>query len=53
MRARSRIETERPVLSEPTPEDAAAVFERHASDSDVTVYLDWPRRRTLTDAKAA
>ena len=40
MRAPSRAETERLVLSEPQSDDAAAVFERCASDPDMTTHVD-------------
>jgi ribosomal-protein-alanine N-acetyltransferase len=33
----------------PAPSDAEAIFERYASDPDVTRYLGWPRHRSLED----
>lgn len=47
-----RIETARLVLRRPRPDDASAVFERYASDPDVTRFLSWPRHRTEADTRA-
>lgn len=32
--------------------DAAAIFERYASDSEVTRYLGWPRHQSIRDTEA-
>ncbi|MFO7692903.1 MAG: GNAT family protein [Vicinamibacterales bacterium] len=47
-----RVETERLVLAPPAPDDAAAIFERYASDADVTRYVGWPRHRNLADTES-
>ena len=39
----SVIETERLLLRPPMQEDAESIFERYASDAEVTRYLGWPR----------
>lgn len=52
MRAPARIETARLVLRPPTSSDAAAVFERYASDPEVTRFLGWPRHRSVADTEA-
>jgi RimJ/RimL family protein N-acetyltransferase len=43
MRGRERVETPRLVLRKPRPEDAEAIFERYASDTDVTRFMGWTR----------
>src|SRR5690606_32184321 len=50
--APERIRTERLVLRRPTSGDAAAVFERFASDADVTRYLSWRRHESVADTAA-
>ncbi len=52
MQAPPLVETPRLVLSAPVAEDADLVFERYASDEDVTRYLGWPRHRTVADTQA-
>ncbi len=52
MTAPSRVETERLVLAPPAAADAAAIFERYASDPDVTRYVGWPRHRSLADTES-
>jgi RimJ/RimL family protein N-acetyltransferase len=52
MKAPPLVETPRLVLSAPVAADAALVFERYASDADVTRYLGWPRHRTVADTRA-
>jgi [ribosomal protein S5]-alanine N-acetyltransferase len=47
-----RIETSRLVLRRPLPSDASEVFERYASDPEVTMFLGWPRHRTVADTLA-
>lgn len=51
-RAPERIETERLILRRPVLRDAEAVFERFASDADVTRYLSWRRHGSVTDTRA-
>jgi [ribosomal protein S5]-alanine N-acetyltransferase len=46
------IETERLLLKPPTHEDTRAIFERYASDADVTRYLGWPKHTSVQDTQA-
>ena len=48
----SVIETERLLLRPPTPEDAELIFERYASDAEVTRYLGWPRHTSIQHTQA-
>jgi RimJ/RimL family protein N-acetyltransferase len=41
MKAPERVETERLVLRRPRAEDADAIFERYASDLEVSQYMAW------------
>ena len=52
MKAPLQFETDRLILAAPAPADADAIFERYASDPDVTRYLGWPRHRSVTDTRA-
>ena len=49
---REQFETARLVLRRPVAADAEAIFERYASDVEVTRYLSWPRHRTIADTHA-
>jgi RimJ/RimL family protein N-acetyltransferase len=40
------------LLRPPTEEDAQAIFERYASDAEVTRYLSWPRHASVQDTRA-
>lgn len=51
MRAPPFVETPRLVLAAPVAADAGAVFQRYASDDEVTRYLGWPRHRTVADTQ--
>jgi ribosomal-protein-alanine N-acetyltransferase len=51
MKAPPLVETPRLVLSAPVAADAEVVFQRYASDDDVTRYLGWPRHRTVADTQ--
>jgi RimJ/RimL family protein N-acetyltransferase len=51
MNGSPRIETARLVLTPPTLADARDVFERYASDPDVTRYLGWPRHQSVSDTE--
>jgi RimJ/RimL family protein N-acetyltransferase len=42
LKAPLQIDTPRLRLSRPTARDAEAVFERYASDPDVTQFVGWP-----------
>jgi [ribosomal protein S5]-alanine N-acetyltransferase len=46
------FETARLQLRRPAAADAAAIFERYASDPEVTRYLAWPRHRSLDETRA-
>jgi ribosomal-protein-alanine N-acetyltransferase len=51
MKAPAEIETARLVLRQPRAGDAAAIFERYASDPDVTRFLGWPRHESVADTE--
>ena len=46
------IQTERLLLRRPDPGDAQPIFDRYASDPEVTRYLAWPRHVSIEDAQA-
>lgn len=46
------FETDRLRLRRPGADDARSIFERYASDPEVTVYLAWPIHRRLEDTFA-
>jgi [ribosomal protein S5]-alanine N-acetyltransferase len=48
-RAPERLETERLVLRRPTSDDVPEIFDRYASDPEVTRYLSWPRHTSVND----
>lgn len=48
-KAPAHIETARLVLTPPQVSDAASIFERYASDPDVTRFLGWPRHTMIAD----
>ena len=52
MKAPLQIDTARLTLSQPTAADAGAIFERYASDPDVTRFLGWPRHQSVADTQA-
>jgi RimJ/RimL family protein N-acetyltransferase len=52
VKARETIETERLLLRRPRRSDAQSVFERYASDREVTRYLSWPTHRSIADTLA-
>jgi len=52
MKAPSHIDTARLTLVQPDRSDAADVFERYASDPEVTRFLGWPRHRAVADTEA-
>ena len=51
MTAPDRFETDRLLLRRPRPDDAAAIFNRYASDPEVTRWVGWPRHRTIADTE--
>lgn len=46
------IQTERLLLRRPRRSDAQAIFDRYASDREVTRYLSWPTHRSVADTLA-
>jgi RimJ/RimL family protein N-acetyltransferase len=52
MKAPAQIETARLILRQPHLSDAVTIFERYASDPEVTRFLGWPRHRTIRDTEA-
>jgi RimJ/RimL family protein N-acetyltransferase len=52
MKAPLRVDTARLMLVQPRSHDAVEIFERYASDPDVTRYLGWPRHRSIADTQA-
>ena len=52
MKAPRRIQTNRLVLLPPQALDAQMIFERYASDPEVTRFLGWPRHRSPADTEA-
>jgi len=52
VKAPEEIATSRLVLARPHAVDAELIFERYASDADVTRFVGWARHRTLADTKA-
>lgn len=51
-KASETIETERLLLRWPRRSDAKEVFDRYASDREVTRYLSWPTHRSIADTLA-
>jgi RimJ/RimL family protein N-acetyltransferase len=51
MQAPERVETARLILRRPRTADAKAIFERYASDPEVTRWLGWPRHTSLADTE--
>lgn len=52
MKAPAHVDTARLILRAPTLDDAAAIFERYASDPEVTRFLGWPRHQAIQDTEA-
>lgn len=52
MKAPTRLETARLVLSQPVTSDAEAIFRRYAGDPEVTRYLGWPRHQSIAETAA-
>ena len=52
MKAPETIKTDRLLLRKPSIEDASDIFERYASDAEVTHYLAWPTHKSLDDTHA-
>lgn len=52
MKAPPQVDTARLTLVQPQSSDAAEIFERCASDPDVTRFLGWPRHLSLAETQA-
>jgi len=52
MKADDRVLTERLLLRKPRPDDAAAIFERYASDPVVTKHVGWPRHTSIDQTRS-
>jgi ribosomal-protein-alanine N-acetyltransferase len=52
LKASETIETERLLLRRPKQSDAQVVFDRYASNPEVTRYLSWPTHRSVADTLA-
>lgn len=52
MNAPTEFETTRLSLRQPRMSDAAAIFERYASDREVTRFLGWARHETVQETEA-
>src|SRR5215470_5749564 len=52
MKAPIKLETTRLILRQPLMSDAVEVFERYASNAEVTKFLAWPRHRSVRDMEA-
>lgn len=52
VKAPARIDTRRLILRQPQTADAEAIFERYASDPEVTRYVGWPRHHSVRDTEA-
>jgi ribosomal-protein-alanine N-acetyltransferase len=52
VKAPTRIETARLALSPPSLADASVIFDRYASDPDVTRYVGWPRHQSVADTES-
>ena len=52
MKAPGQIETTRLILRQPQMSDAVTMFERYASDPEVTRFLGWPRHRSVRDTES-
>jgi len=51
-RAPETIATARLLLRRPRPSDADAIFDRYASNPEVTRYVGWPTHRRVEDTRA-
>lgn len=51
-KAPAQFDTARLTLRQPHSGDAETIFERYASDPDVTRFVGWPRHRSLQDTRA-
>src|SRR5689334_17824953 len=52
MKAPEILETNRLILRRPDLSDAEAIFQRYASDPEVTPYLSWPTHQSVHETVA-
>jgi RimJ/RimL family protein N-acetyltransferase len=52
MKAPTQLKTARLILRQPLMSDAVEIFERYASNAEVTRFLGWPRHRSVRDTEA-
>src|SRR5689334_13632978 len=52
MEGSMQLKTTRLILRQPVMRDADEIFERYASDAEVTKFLGWPRHRSVQDTEA-
>jgi [ribosomal protein S5]-alanine N-acetyltransferase len=52
MKAPIQLQTTRLILRQPRMSDAVEIFERYASDVEVTRFLGWPCHRSVSDTEA-
>jgi RimJ/RimL family protein N-acetyltransferase len=52
IKAPQRIETARLLLTPPAAGDAGRIFDRYASDPEVTRFLGWPRHQSIAETDA-
>lgn len=52
MKAPESLQTDRLLLRRPRRDDAPAIFERYASDPEVTRLLGWPRHHSVGETQA-
>ena len=52
MKAPIQLKTTRLILRQPLMSDAVEVFNRYASDAEVTRFLGWPRHESVQDTEA-
>ena len=52
MKAPTQLKTTRLILRQPLMSDAVAIFERYASNAEVTRLLGWPCHRSVQDTEA-
>jgi ribosomal-protein-alanine N-acetyltransferase len=52
MKAPTQVKTKRLILRQPLMSDAVKIFERYASDDEVTRFVGWPCHRAVQDTEA-
>ncbi|HZR21249.1 MAG TPA: GNAT family protein [Verrucomicrobiae bacterium] len=52
MKAPTELKTSRLILRQPLMSDAVEIFERYASNAEVTRFLGWPCHRSVSDTEA-